>query len=249
MKRATTSPPTKINKNMCLNPLNPCTDHKKQATNCVVPDPPQHRFLHHEDISVDSIGWNEWTCQKVAATMINHIPFPSLQKMLSDMLMVLGATFDIGVWEITVGEDACRMVWKFGCRVTPLQTTSKLNQGFGLFILILCWHLFHSSLSQKTQTPSSPQQGKHLQSLKTFANPSSSSFPDTYAAARMASLSLLSWWRPNGANSVYFQRPGAGCSVIGGWGREELWVTMQKSLSLSLQRRCGDRHCWFMPLR
>jgi len=50
-------------------------------------------------------------CQKVAATMINHIPFPSLQKMLSGMLMVLGDTFDISVWDITVGEDACRMVW------------------------------------------------------------------------------------------------------------------------------------------
>jgi len=56
IRRATTSPPTKINKNARLNPLNPRTDHKKQATNYVIPDPPQHQFLHDEDISVENIG-------------------------------------------------------------------------------------------------------------------------------------------------------------------------------------------------
>ena len=110
IRRATTSPPTKINKNACLNPLNPRTDHKKQATNYVVPNPLQHRFPHDEDISVENIGWNEWKCQKVAATMTNYMPFPSLQKILSDMLMVLGEKFDIDVWDITVGENTCWMV-------------------------------------------------------------------------------------------------------------------------------------------
>jgi len=124
------SPPTKINKNVCLNPLNPHTDHTKQAMNCVVPNPPQYWFPHHEDISVDNIGWNEWTCQKVAATMINHIPFPSSQKMLSDMLMVLGDTFNINVWDITVGEDTCWMVWTIRLSHHAFTDSHEAQSGF-----------------------------------------------------------------------------------------------------------------------
>jgi len=130
MRRATMSPPTKINKNVCLNPLNPRTNHKKQATNCVIPNPSQHQFPHHEDISIDNIGWNEWTCQKVAAIMINHIPFPSSQKMLSDMLMVLGDTFDIIVWDIMVGEDTCWMVWTIRLSRHAFTDSLEAQSGF-----------------------------------------------------------------------------------------------------------------------
>jgi len=114
-----------------LNPLNPRIDHKTQATNYVIPDPPQYRFLHYKDISIDNIGWNEWTCQKVAATMINHIPFPSSQKMLSDMLMVLGDTFNIGVWDIMVGEDACQMVWTIRLSRHAFTDSLEAQLGFG----------------------------------------------------------------------------------------------------------------------
>jgi len=64
-------------------------------------------------------------CQKVAATMINHISFPSSQKMLSDMLMVLGDTFDI-----MVGEDACRMVWTIRLSCHTFTDSLEAQSGF-----------------------------------------------------------------------------------------------------------------------
>ena len=62
--------------------------------------------------------------------MINHIPFPSSQKMLSDMLMVLGDTFDIGVWDIMVGEDTCQMVWTIWLSHHAFTDSLEAQSGF-----------------------------------------------------------------------------------------------------------------------